>query len=75
MGTVESDIQFFNDNDFKIKVQTTPDVLTGDESEIGFKIMTINHDQNNIVSNIEYFINILDPKTGESILSFKSCKA
>ncbi len=70
LGTVESDIQFFNDNYFKVKVQTTPDVLTGDESEIGFKIMTINHDQNNIVSNIEYFINILDPKTGKSILSF-----
>ena len=72
LGTVESDIQFFNDSYFKIKVQTTPDVLSGNESEIGFKITTINHDQNNIVSNIEYFVNISDPKTGESLLSFNA---
>ena len=72
LGTVESDIQFFNDSYFKVKVQTTPDVLTGNESEIGFKITTINHDQNSIVSDIEYFVNISDPKTGESLLSFNA---
>ena len=72
LGTVESEIQFFNDNFYKVKVQTTPDVLHGDESEIGFKVTTINHDENKIVSNIEYFINILDSKTGESILSFNA---
>ena len=72
LGTVESDIQFFNDNFYKVKVQTTPDVLHGDESEIGFKVTTINHDENKLVSNVEYFINILDSKTGESILSFNA---
>jgi len=72
LGTVESDILFFNDSYFKVKVQTTPDVLTGNESEIGFKITTINHDQNIIVSDIEYFVNISDPKTGESLLSFNA---
>ena len=72
LGTVESEIQFFNDNFYKVKVQTTPDVLHGDESEIGFKVTTINHDENKIVSNVEYFINILDSKTGESILSFNA---
>jgi len=72
LGTVESDIQFFNDSYFKIKVQTTPDVLSGNESKIGFKITTINHDQNNTVSDIEYFVNVSNPKTGESKLSFNA---
>ena len=44
LGSVESDILFFNDNFYKVKVQTTPDVLHGNESEIGFEISTINHD-------------------------------
>ena len=70
LGSVESNIQFFNDNFYKVKVQTNPDVLHGNESEIGFKILTINHDENNIVSNIEYFIDIVDPETGDSVLSF-----
>ena len=72
LGSVESDIQFFNDNFFKVKVQTNPDVLHGDESEIGFEISTINHDKESIVSNVEYFVDIIDPKTGESILSFNA---
>jgi hypothetical protein len=70
LGSVESDIQFFNENFFKVKVETNPDVLHGDESEIGFKISTINHDEEHIVSNIEYLIDIINPETGESILSF-----
>ena len=70
LGSVESDIQFFNENFFKVKVETNPDVLHGDESEIGFKISTINHDEERIVSNIEYLIEIVNPETGESILSF-----
>ena len=28
LGSVESDIEFFNDNFFKVKVQTNPDVLS-----------------------------------------------
>ena len=72
LGSVESDIQFFNDNFYKVKVQTNPDVLHGDESEIGFEISTINHDKEIIVSNIEYFVNVKNPETGESILSFNA---
>jgi len=70
LGSVESDIEFFNDNFYKVKVQTTPDVLHGNESEIGFKISTINHDDESVVSNIEYLIDIINPENGESILSF-----
>jgi plastocyanin len=72
LGSVESDILFFNDNFYKIKVQTTPDVLHGNESEIGFEISTINHDEDNVVSNIEYLIDIVNPENGESILSFNA---
>ena len=72
LGTVESEIQFFNDNFYKVKVQTNPDVLHGDESEIGLQISTINHDKDSIVSNIEYFVDVIDPKTGDSILSFNA---
>ena len=70
LGSVESDIQFFNNNFYKVKVQTNPDVLQGNESEIGFKILTINHDENIIISNVEYLIDIVDPETGDLILSF-----
>jgi len=70
LGSVESDIQFFNNNFYKVKVQTNPDVLQGNESEIGFKILTINHDENSIISNVEYLIDIVDPETGDLILSF-----
>ena len=72
LGSVESDILFFNDNFYKVKVQTTPDVLHGNESEIGFEISTINHDEDNVVSNIEYLIDIVNPENGESILSFNA---
>lgn len=70
LGSVESDILFFNDNFYKVKVQTTPDVLHGNESEIELKISTINHDENSIVSDIEYLIDVVNPETGNSILSF-----
>ena len=72
LGSVESDIQFFNDNFYKVKVQTNPDVLHGDESEIGLQISTINHDKESIVSNIEYFVDVINPETGDSILSFNA---
>jgi len=72
LGSVESDIQFFNENFYKVKVETNPDVLNGYESKIGFKISTINHDEENTVSNIEYFVDVINPKTGESILSFNA---
>jgi hypothetical protein len=70
LGSVESDIQFFNDNFFKVKVQTNPDVLHGNESEIEFKILTINHDEDVVVPNVEYFVDVINPENGESILSF-----
>jgi len=72
LGTVESDVLFFNDSFFKVKVQTTPDVLSGDESSIGFKISTINDDQNTLVSNVKYNVKIFDTQTGHQILSFNA---
>ena len=72
LGTVESDVLFFNDSFFKVKVQTTPDVLSGDESSIGFKISTINDDQNTLVSNVKYNVKIFDAQTGHQILSFNA---
>jgi len=72
LGTVESDVLFFNDSFFKVKVQTTPDVLSGNESSIGFKISTINDDQNTLVSNVKYDVKIFDAQTGHQILSFNA---
>jgi plastocyanin len=72
LGSVESDIQFINENFYKVKVQTTPDVLHGNESEIGFELSTINHDEESVISNIEYLIDVVNPENGESILSFKA---
>ena len=72
LGSVESDIQFINENFYKVKVQTTPDVLHGNESEIGFELSTINHDEESVISNIEYLIDIVNPENGESILSFNA---
>ena len=72
LGNVESDILFFNDSFFKVKVKTTPDVLSGSETEIGFEISTINDDQKIQVSNVEYVIEIFDGQTGHLILSFNA---
>jgi hypothetical protein len=72
LGNVESDVLFFNDSFFKVKVQTTPDVLSGNESSIGFKISTINDDQNVLVSNVKYDVKIFDGQTGHQILSFNA---
>jgi len=70
LGNVESDILFFNDSFFKIKVKTTPDVLSGNETEIGFEISTINDDQKTLVSNVEYGVEIFDAQSGNLLLSF-----
>ncbi len=70
LGNVESDILFFNDSFFKVKVKTTPDVLSGNETEIGFEISTINDDQKTLVSNVEYGVEIFDAQSGNLLLSF-----
>jgi len=70
LGNVESDVLFFNDSFYKVKVQTTPDVLSGIESTIKFEISTINDDQNTLVSNVEYIVEIFDGQTNDLLLSF-----
>ncbi len=70
LGNVESDVLFFNDSFYKVKVQTTPDVLSGNESTIGFKISTINDDENTPVSDVEYHVEIFDGQTSDLLLSF-----
>ena len=72
LGNVESDVLFFNDSFYKVKVQTTPDVLTGTESTIKFEISTINDDQNILVSNVEYAVEIFDGQTNDLLLSFNA---
>jgi len=70
LGNVESDVLFFNDSFYKVKVQTTPDVLSGNESTIKFEISTINDDENTLVSDVEYAIEIFDGQTNDLLLSF-----
>ncbi len=72
LGNVESDVLFFNDSFYKVKVQTTPDVLLGNESTIGFKISTINNDENILISNVEYNVEIFDGQTNDLLLSFNA---
>ena len=72
LGNVESDVLFFNDSLFKVNVKTTPDVLSGNETQIEFEISTINDDQNTQISNVEYAIEIFDGQTSQSLLSFNA---
>ena len=61
-GSEESDILFINDNYYKVTLETNPTVLEGNETEIVFDISTINDDSQEIVSNVEYKIEIFDNK-------------
>ena len=49
-GSEESDVLFINDNYFKVKLETTPSILEGDESQIVFDVSTINDDTQQVVS-------------------------
>ena len=59
-GSEESDVLFINQNYYKVQLETNPSILTGDENQINFDITTINDDTGEIVSGVEYKIEIFD---------------
>ncbi len=61
-GSEESDVLFLEQNYYKVKLETTPSILEGNESQIIFDITTINDDTQQIVSNVEYKIDVFDSK-------------
>ncbi|MFQ5497609.1 MAG: plastocyanin/azurin family copper-binding protein [Nitrosopumilus sp.] len=68
-GGSESDVLFINDNYFKVKLETNPSILEGDENQINFNITTINDDLQQVVSGVEYKIEIFDSQ-GNLIVDF-----
>ncbi|MGY5140068.1 MAG: cupredoxin domain-containing protein [Candidatus Nitrosopumilus sp. Bin_571-38] len=68
-GSEESDVLFINENYFKVKLETNPSILEGNENQINFDITTINDDTQKIVSKVEYKIEIFDGQ-GNLILVF-----
>ncbi|MCV0430914.1 plastocyanin/azurin family copper-binding protein [Nitrosopumilus sp.] len=68
-GSEESDIHFINENYFKVKLETNPSILEGNEHEINFDITTINDDTKETVSGVEYRIEIFDGQ-GIKIVDF-----
>jgi plastocyanin len=59
-GSEESDVLFINQNYYKIKLETNPSILEGDENQINFDITTINDDTGQVISSVEYKIEIFD---------------
>ncbi|RDJ32261.1 MAG: hypothetical protein DWQ18_08860 [Crenarchaeota archaeon] len=70
LGSVESESIKIGNDYLKVKVETNPDVLKGDENEIDFSVTTIDVDSMNSVSSIEYNIEIHDGQTNDLIASF-----
>ena len=62
VGNEESDVLFLNDNYYKVTLETDPAILEGNETEIIFDITIINDDTQEIVSKVEYQIEIFDSK-------------
>jgi len=59
-GSEESDVLFINQNYYKIKLETNPSILEENENQINFDITTINDDTGQVVSSVEYKIEIFD---------------
>ena len=59
-GSEESDVLFINQNYYKIQLETNPSILEGNENQINFDIITINDDTGQIISDVEYKIEIFD---------------
>ncbi len=59
-GSEESDVLFINQNYFKVKLETSPSILEGNEDQIEFDLTTINDDTQQVVSGVEYKIEIFD---------------
>ena len=61
-GNEESDVLFINGNYYKVVLETEPSVLEGDEDYVVFNISTINDDLQELVSNVEYKVEVFDNK-------------
>ena len=59
-GSEESDVLFINDNFYKVALETEPSVLKGNEEYVVFNISTINDDAQQIISNVEYKVEVFD---------------
>ena len=70
-GSEESDVLFINQNYFKVQLETSPSILTGDETQINFDIITINDDIGKIISGVEYRIEIFDGQ-GNLLVDFEA---
>ena len=68
-GSEESDVLFINQNYYKVQLETEPSVLDGDEEHISFDVMTINDDTQQIISGVEYKIEIFDGN-GNQLVEF-----
>lgn len=59
-GSEESDVLFINDNFYKVALEAEPSVLKGNEEYVVFNISTINDDTQQIISNVEYKVEVFD---------------
>ena len=59
-GSEESDTLFINQNYLKVALETNPSVLEGNEDHVNFDILTINDDTQEILSGVEYQVEIFD---------------
>jgi plastocyanin len=70
-GSEESDVLFINQNYYKIQLDTNPSILEGNETQINFDITTINDDTGQIISGVEYKIEIFDGQ-GNLIVNYNA---
>jgi len=70
-GSEESDVLFINQNYYKIKLETNPSILEGNETQINFDITTINDDIGQVISGVEYKIEIFDGQ-GNLIVNYNA---
>ena len=68
-GSEESETVYINENYLKIKLETNPSILKGNENKINFDISTINDDTQQIVTGVEYNIVVFDGQ-GNLVVDF-----
>ncbi|MGY5150006.1 MAG: cupredoxin domain-containing protein [Candidatus Nitrosopumilus sp. bin_68KS] len=68
-GSEESDTLYINENYLKIKIETNPSILKGNENQITFDITTINDDTQQVVYGIEYNVKVFDGQ-GNLVVDF-----
>lgn len=70
-GSEESDVLFINQNYYKIKLETNPSILEGNENHVSFDVTAINDDTGQVVSGVEYKIEIFDGQ-GNLIVNYNA---